>query len=115
MTGKRKMHGAMTLHQISEIDARIGDLYENGEPDVIAERSVSAAIAKLMARRMANGGAAQIGDAAHVQQLMQCGIAKTTAKRIVKKARSLAADLQPMPEPYLQPQSFFTGELHDEK
>lgn len=99
MNEKRKTHGAMTIHQIFEIDAKIGDLYKNGEPGVVAERSVGTAIAKLMARRMANGGKAHIGDGAHVQQLMQCGFAKTTAKRIVKKARNLATDLPPMPDP----------------
>lgn len=99
MNEKRKTHGAMTIHQIFEIDAKIGDLYKNGEPGVVAERSVGTAIAKLMARRMANSGKAHIDDVAHVQQLMQCGFAKTTAKRIVKKARNLATDLPPMPDP----------------
>jgi len=105
MAEKRKTHGAMTIHQIFEIDAKIGDLYKNGEPGVVAERSVGTAIAKLMARRMANDGKAHIGDGAHVQQLMQCGIAKTTAKRIVKKARDIATDMPPMPDPEIQPQT----------
>ena len=105
MAEKRKTHGAMTIHQIFEIDAKIGDLYKNGEPGVVAERSVGTAIAKLMARRMANVGKTHIGDGAHVQQLMQCGIAKTTAKRIVKKARTLATSMPPMPDPDIQAQT----------
>ncbi|MEB8534732.1 hypothetical protein AAE485_01180 [Acidithiobacillus ferriphilus] len=96
MREKRKTHGAMTLDDIIKIDEKIGLLCERGAPALVPERYAHLVIATKMARRMAYHP--EIADFGYIQELLQSTLPKTTAGRIVKKARELAKLIQPVQE-----------------
>ncbi|MBU2842582.1 hypothetical protein [Acidithiobacillus thiooxidans] len=82
----------MPIDRLSEIDQRIRKLGENGAPSVIPGRLVPDAVARKVARTMAYHH--DIPDADYVHELIAESIAPTTARRIVKKARAMAATIE---------------------
>jgi hypothetical protein len=90
----KSKHGAMTVEQLLEIDKKIGRLHENHAPSVVPERSVGDTLARFLARRMAFNPDTDITDAAYIQEYIQSGFTRFSAKRIVVKARMLSQKLK---------------------
>lgn len=93
----KSKHGAMTIEQLMEIDKKIARLHENHAPSVVTERSVGDTLARFLARGMADNPDSDITDTAYIQEYIQSGFTRFTAKRIVVKARALSKTMKARP------------------
>lgn len=93
----KSKHGAMTVEQLLEIDQKIGRLHENRAPSVVPERSVGDTLARFLAHRMASNPDIDITDTAYIQEYIQSGFTRFSARRIVVKARMLSQKLNVIP------------------
>ncbi|MBU2787651.1 hypothetical protein HFQ13_05425 [Acidithiobacillus sp. VAN18-1] len=110
----QKRHGPMSIEQILKVDQRIQRMAENAAPSLVSDRHVVPVLAEKIARTMAYHKS--IPDSSYIQELVLESFNIKTARRIVKKARALAAAIEvpvvihqptasPTPAPVVTPAS----------
>jgi hypothetical protein len=82
----------MPLSKFYEIEKRIKNLGEKGVPSLIPGRLVSDTIARKIAHTMAYHP--DIPDASYLTELMCESIPRSTARRIIKRARAFACGIE---------------------